>query len=60
MKKKIKDLTIIEVNKYCRSKKCENCSFVSDDKYCLLHYISTDSLEKWFAKALETEVEIDD
>lgn len=61
MKKKIKDLTLIETNKYCRTRRCENCPFVSDDDDCLLDYISSGyPLEKWFAEVLEREVEVDE
>ena len=61
MKKKIKDLTLIEANKYCYSRPCENCPFQdSRDDVCLLDYIAGFRLEKLFGKLLDMEVEINE
>lgn len=61
MKKKIKDLTLIEANKYCCSRKCEGCPFQDEkDEVCLLDYIAGFQLEKWYGDILEREVEIDE
>ena len=61
MKKKIKDLTLVEANKYCRSRTCENCPFNDDEtKYCLLEHIGGYKIETMFKNALEREVEVDE
>ena len=60
MKKKIKDLTIIEANKYCSSRNCENCPFQDEEECCLLEYIDGYYIKKIFKEVLEREVEVDD
>ena len=59
MKKKIKDLTLIEANKYCLLRNCENCPFADEKEYCLLDFIAGNYIEKLFKEILEREVEID-
>ena len=60
MKKKIKDLTLVEANKYCLSRDCENCPFKDEEECCLLEYIGGRDIERMFKDILEREVEVDE
>ena len=60
MKKKIKDLTLVEASKYCLSRNCENCPFKDEEEYCLLEYINGYRIETMFKDVLEREVEINE
>ena len=61
MKKKIKDLTLIEANNYCHSKSCvENCPFLFDKKNCLLYFFTSSWKDELVKETLEKEVEINE
>ena len=60
MKKRIKDLTLIEANKYCTSNTCnKKCKFAKYD-ICMLNYILTHPLnDKEIIKMLERKKDIE-
>lgn len=59
LKKKIKDLTLLEANKYCLSHKCEKCLLSTDDLYCYLDLLAGNDLTK-DNQFLNKEIEIEE
>lgn len=60
MKKLIKDLTLLEANKYCRQHSCfKGCPFHHKDEGCLLAVL-TEKLSKRYQEVMEREVDIDE
>ena len=57
MKKKIKDLTLVEAGKICCSSDCDNCplNFDKENRWCGTDFSGMD-LEKTFKKELEKEI----
>jgi hypothetical protein len=59
MKKKIKDLTLLEASKICCSiKSCDNCPLHFIGSWCAGDFCSTD-IEKKFPNDIEKEVEVE-
>ena len=61
MKKKIKDLTIIEASKICCSNSCNKCPLRFDKKetWCGADFAGIE-IEKHFKHEIESEVEVDE
>ena len=61
MKKKVKDLTLTEINKYCLSHRyCDNCVF-NKSEHCIISNIDyTYDLQDREKDLLESEVEVDE
>ena len=63
MKKKIKDLTLLEANKIClkpKKKGCEECPLCLDTPYCLLDTLEGDYFTDKYRDQIEREVEVDE
>lgn len=56
MKKKIKDLTINDIRKYCNNRECKNCIFWNPHYECevdFIRYHGDDCLEEEIDEELE-------